>query len=420
MRLFKINDIVWYTGDVPPEMPNCQNGAHGKVLYPRQTTGHYQVDFGGAVYACHENNLCLVNNLPQANSQQTVTDLANIEIANLVQFTQSIITFDNSELINQAQQTAAKYANLVITEADLPEMKTIRADLNKIIKGLEDSRKSVKSKYNEPLSEFEAKIKDVTSILSDAVAKIDNQTAVFEENRKAEKKIAVLQILEDMLRESDLPNEYKAKVVFREEYYNVTMRGSKLANSIQEQIDVQVQLYQAVKNEQELKQQRIKNRELLIKNLNQQYGLNAVYSQFTVEQYSDEQVENAFVKERARLDVEEAKKQSATAPKTVATNVQESTELDSRDMASTINRDAPDSSEVLDTASTQETRQATQKDASNTDGLTKAFNVCINTGNPDADQAAMNKLQEFMLERLNEMQKNFADKYQITMLYTVE
>lgn len=44
---------------------------------------------------------------------------------------------------------------------DLSEMKTCRADLNRIIKEVEDERKAIKKMYNEPLKAFEAKVAEM-------------------------------------------------------------------------------------------------------------------------------------------------------------------------------------------------------------------------------------------------------------------
>lgn len=77
-----------------------------------------------------------------------------------------------------------------IRAMDASEAKICRADLNKIIKEVDDERKAIKRAYNAPLAEFEAKVNDLLQPAKAAQLKlksyIDQHTEMEREYRRQE------------------------------------------------------------------------------------------------------------------------------------------------------------------------------------------------------------------------------------------
>lgn len=64
--------------------------------------------------------------------------------------------------------------------------------------------------------------------------------------------------------------------------------------------------------------------------------------------------------------------------------------------------------------------QTTDNNSTNVGVLNKQFNITISTGNPKGDEAAMDRLSGFILEKLEDIKTQFAEAYKLTMNHTVE
>ena len=99
----------------------------------------------------------------------------------------SVIEFNFEELKSEIENKLVKYNNLVVTEDSIRQAKSDKADLNKFITALEDSRKEVKRRCLEPYNDFEAKCKELVMLVKAPVVAIDNQIKEFENIKKQEK-----------------------------------------------------------------------------------------------------------------------------------------------------------------------------------------------------------------------------------------
>lgn len=90
------------------------------------------------------------------------------EIAVPVKFETGIISFDEQGVIAKVQDLIAPYEGITPEQAasmDAKEQKACRADLNRISKELNDARKTIKKAYTQPLSAFEAKVKEIDAMI---------------------------------------------------------------------------------------------------------------------------------------------------------------------------------------------------------------------------------------------------------------
>lgn len=93
------------------------------------------------------------------------------------------IQWNKEELEATVRAKIAGYENVVYTEENIKAAKNDRAELNKLIKAIEERRKQVKNIINEPYAVFEAELKEITALINEPVALIDQQVKAFEEKQ---------------------------------------------------------------------------------------------------------------------------------------------------------------------------------------------------------------------------------------------
>lgn len=110
----------------------------------------------------------------------------------------------------------------VIQEADLSFAKDTLADLNKLSKNVEDFRKKHKKEMEKPIKEFETKCKSLVEKINEVYSPLKLQYEGFEEKRKANKKIEVMALIEEIKTKSELPSKYADMIQFNDKYLNKT------------------------------------------------------------------------------------------------------------------------------------------------------------------------------------------------------
>lgn len=89
------------------------------------------------------------------------------------------------------EQAIAKYGAFDLEVNTIEEVKQARTDLNKLSQSLEERRKEIKGKINEPYAEFEKAYKEPYSKLKGLIDTLKQQIDGYEENQKALRKDAV-------------------------------------------------------------------------------------------------------------------------------------------------------------------------------------------------------------------------------------
>lgn len=140
------------------------------------------------------------------------------------------IDFNFEALKMGLTQSLARYDGLVFAEDDIKGAKEDRAKLNKLREALESQRKEVKKELMAPYTDFEARVKELVAMVDKPIAAIDAQLKSFEEQRREEKKAAVLEIYEETI--GDLRDLLSFEKVWRDEWYNVGMSLKRIRESI--------------------------------------------------------------------------------------------------------------------------------------------------------------------------------------------
>ena len=144
-----------------------------------------------------------------------------------------------AELKVAVAKKVMKYQGLVFADEDIKEAKSTKAELKKMIDTLEGNRKAIKRKWNDPYLEFEAKVKEIVSIIERPMNDIDVQIRDFEERRKADKEVQVRDAIEYQL--AGIVGEKQAfirqaGIAWDDRWLNATMSMTQVGSDISEQI----------------------------------------------------------------------------------------------------------------------------------------------------------------------------------------
>lgn len=91
------------------------------------------------------------------------------------------------EIEKQLAVEMGKYDGVVFTEETKTDAKKTVAELRKIKKSIDDSRKEVKTQWMELYNQFEARVKQMTALVDKPINHINGQVEAFEEKRLKER-----------------------------------------------------------------------------------------------------------------------------------------------------------------------------------------------------------------------------------------
>lgn len=144
------------------------------------------------------------------------------------------ISFNFEGIRAELAQKLQVYQNMVVTEDGVKEAKADRARLNKFKAALADSRKSVKSQWNQPLSDFEDKMKELEQMVDAPIGAIDRQVKSFEELKKQDKRQAIEQFFTESV--GDLEEILPLQKIWNDRWLNATYPMKDIEKELLERI----------------------------------------------------------------------------------------------------------------------------------------------------------------------------------------
>lgn len=147
-----------------------------------------------------------------------------------VEYKQGVIDFENYEiLINKAKELATQYSNLIITDQDSYKFASqVKTELNKVIKAISDERIRIKKEFNNPLTEFESKVKEITGEIEAGKNQIDGRIREYDQRLKDEKQNKINDLIQQ-----HAGNRY---IEQNPKWLNKTFADSKIVEEIKEQV----------------------------------------------------------------------------------------------------------------------------------------------------------------------------------------
>lgn len=184
------------------------------------------------------------------------------------------MTWNNAELAKYLEEKLEKYNDLVVTEDNLKEMKSVLKEIvsirTKLTRFGADKKRELKIPYNT----FTAELEQVLAVVSRVENPIANQIGEFEQQEMLKRKETVLKMVEDKAQLLGIREEYKNRVMPNPKWWeNKTAKMSDVALSIEEMLKGVLEQQQ---NDDDLKRMQAEKVEMIkmkIDLFNQNYAL---------------------------------------------------------------------------------------------------------------------------------------------------
>ena len=129
----------------------------------------------------------------------------------------------------------APYATMVVTEDSIADGKKTMAAIRKVGDSIDSQRKAIKKIWMKPYEDCEAKCKELTGIVNQAVGNIDGQIKAMENEIKEQKRQRLSDFFDD--HSYDVADFITFEDVFDPKWLNATFSEIDAANSITAQIE---------------------------------------------------------------------------------------------------------------------------------------------------------------------------------------
>lgn len=144
------------------------------------------------------------------------------------------ISFNFEEIKSELAGKLQVYQNMVVTESGIKEAKADRANLNKFKAALVDSRKAVKAQWNQPLCDFEGKMKELERMVDEPIGAIDRQVKAYDEAKKQDKRQQIERFFEGAV--GDLEEVLPLSKIWNDRWLNATYPMKDIEKEIIERI----------------------------------------------------------------------------------------------------------------------------------------------------------------------------------------
>lgn len=145
------------------------------------------------------------------------------------------IEWNKEELLAAVRSKVALYEGIVYTEETVKTAKNDRAELNNLVKAIDERRKKVKEVINQPYAEFEKELKEITDLIKKQSAEIDEQVKAFETAEKEEKRAKIMEAYEKAV--GNLAEILPFSKVFEQRYLNKTCKLESAIADVQKKIE---------------------------------------------------------------------------------------------------------------------------------------------------------------------------------------
>ena len=143
-----------------------------------------------------------------------------------------IISTNLDAIATELKEQMSEYKDYVVTQDSITADKKVLADLRKLKKSMEDTRKMVKSEWEKPYKDFESRYKEVLALVDEPIEAIDAQLKLFEEDRIAAKKEHVRQLYEENI--EDLERFLPFISVFNSKWTNASTKDQDILFELSE------------------------------------------------------------------------------------------------------------------------------------------------------------------------------------------
>ncbi len=218
------------------------------------------------------------------------------------------LIFNFDELKGQLSERLENYKGLVVTEDNEREVTKDKAELNKLVKAIDDYRKNQKKEMSAPITEFENKCKELTSLVTNVVTPIADQLKAFEDARKEEKRTEVQRHVEKVINDLGLNQTYSSQLDIIDKYLNKTQKLTDTINDLEKRGKILKQAQDQEELLEKAKREKIDLIQKTIEDINKKYQLDFKISDFFYLQMEEARNIPNLIESKAQEYLENLKK----------------------------------------------------------------------------------------------------------------
>lgn len=218
------------------------------------------------------------------------------------------LIFNFDELKGQLSERLENYKGLVVTEDNEREVTKDKAELNKLVKAIDDYRKNQKKEMSAPITEFENKCKELTSLVTNVVTPIADQLKAFEDARKEEKRTEVHRQVEKVINDLGLNQTYSSQLDIIDKYLNKTQKLTDTINDLEKRGKILKQAQDQEELLEKAKREKIDLIQKTIEDINKKYQLDFKISDFFYLQMEEARNISNLIESKAQECLESLKK----------------------------------------------------------------------------------------------------------------
>lgn len=218
------------------------------------------------------------------------------------------LIFNFDELKGQLSERLENYKGLVVTEDNEREVTKDKAELNKLVKAIDDYRKNQKKEMSAPITEFENKCKELTSLVTNVVTPIADQLKAFEDARKEEKRTEVQRQVEKVINDLGLNQTYSSQLDIIDKYLNKTQKLTDTINDLEKRGKILKQAQDQEELLEKAKREKIDLIQKTIEDINKKYQLDFKISDFFYLQMEEARNIPNLIESKAQEYLENLKK----------------------------------------------------------------------------------------------------------------
>lgn len=218
------------------------------------------------------------------------------------------LIFNFDELKGQLSERLENYKGLVVTEENEREVTKDKAELNKLVKAIDDYRKNQKKEMSAPITEFENKCKELTSLVTNVVTPIADQLKAFEDARKEEKRTEVQRQVEKIINNLGLNQTHSSQLDIIDKYLNKTQKLTDTINDLEKRGKILKQAQDQEELLEKAKREKIDLIQKTIGDINKKYQLDFKISDFFYLQMEEARNIPNLIESKAQEYLENLKK----------------------------------------------------------------------------------------------------------------
>lgn len=156
--------------------------------------------------------------------------MTQTELLPALQFTPPVITLNFDELETRIDGITEQYSGLVVTEDDVPAIKSEMAGLNHLARQLGDARKDAVSRVSGPIKEFEGRVKSLETKITTVRGTLDEQVKAHIQRERDGKQASVQFIIDAQKDEHGCKDLH---IPIQESWLNKTAKDKAITAEVQ-------------------------------------------------------------------------------------------------------------------------------------------------------------------------------------------